>query len=72
VPKFQARQAKIAAWETKAETRETTATTAGHTKIAKRIENRIDRVKKAEARGEKLMANITAKCGASGTPTPAN
>jgi hypothetical protein len=70
VPKINAREAKAAAWVTKAEAREVKAKAGGHTKIATRIENRITRVQKLEARGTTLLARIAAKCGAA-TGTPA-
>jgi hypothetical protein len=63
VPKINAREAKAATWVTKAQAREATATSAGHTKLANRIERRITRVQKAEARGTKVLAKISAACG---------
>jgi hypothetical protein len=69
VPKIQAREAKAAAWVPKAEAREAAAKAAGHTKQATRIQNRINRVEKAEARGHAILAKIAAKCGGSTAST---
>ena len=63
VPTIQAREAKAAAWVPKAQAREAKATAAGHTKLATRIGDRITRVQKLEARGEKVLSTIAAKCG---------
>ncbi|HEV3369747.1 MAG TPA: hypothetical protein VG074_09290 [Acidimicrobiales bacterium] len=63
VPKINAREAKAAAWVTKAQAREATATSAGNTKLATRIGNRITRVQKLEAKGTNLLARISAACG---------
>jgi hypothetical protein len=63
VPKINAREAKAATWVTKAQAREATATSAGHTKLATRIGNRITRVQKLEAKGTNLLARISAACG---------
>jgi hypothetical protein len=63
VPKINAREAKAAAWVTKAQAREATATSAGNTKLATRIGNRITRVQKLEAKGTTLLARISAACG---------
>ena len=43
--------------------REATATSAGNTKLATRIGNRITRVQKLEAKGTNLLARISAACG---------
>jgi hypothetical protein len=67
VPKIQAREAKAVAWVTKAQAREAAATSAHHTKLAARIATRITKVQAAEAKGEKLLTTIAAKCG-SATP----
>jgi hypothetical protein len=63
VPKINAREAKAAAWVTKAQAREATATSAGNTKLATRIGNRITRVQKLEAKGTTLLSRISAACG---------
>jgi hypothetical protein len=63
VPKINAREAKAATWVTNAQAREATATSAGHTKLATRIGNRITRVQKLEAKGTTLLARISAACG---------
>jgi hypothetical protein len=63
VPKINAREAKAATWVTKAQGREATATSAGHTKLATRIGNRITRVQKLEAKGTSILARISAACG---------
>jgi hypothetical protein len=63
VPKINAREAKAATWVTKAQAREATATSAGHTRIANRIERRIKFVQKREARGTKILARIASACG---------
>jgi hypothetical protein len=63
VPKINAREAKAATYVTKAGTREATAKAAGHTRVANRIARRIARVQKLEARGTKVLAVISAKCG---------
>jgi hypothetical protein len=65
VPKIEAREAKAATFVTAAEGREAKAKAAGHTKVAARIQDRINRVEKAEARGKTLLAKIAAKCGGS-------
>ncbi|HEY2215220.1 MAG TPA: hypothetical protein VGH31_09205, partial [Acidimicrobiales bacterium] len=74
VPKIQAREAKLATWVTKAQSRESAATTAGHPKAAARIGRRITRVEKLEAKGEKRLARIAAACGSGATSssTPAS
>jgi len=61
------RETKAATVLPKMEAREAKAKAAGHIKQAAAIENRIDRVKKLEARGDQVLAKIAAKCG-SATP----
>jgi hypothetical protein len=63
VPKIQAAEAKAATFVTNAQAREAKATAAGHTKLAARIARRITRVQKLEARGNKILARISAACG---------
>jgi hypothetical protein len=63
VPKINAREAKAATYVTKAGAREATAKAAGHTRVVNRITHRITRVQKLEARGTKVLAAISAKCG---------
>ena len=65
--RIQAREAKATAWVPKAQAREAKATTAGHTKLAIRIGDRITRVQKFETRGTTVLAKISAKCGTTTT-----
>ena len=65
--RIQAREAKATAWVPKAQAREAKATTAGHTKLATRIGDRITRVQKFETRGTTVLAKISAKCGTTTT-----
>lgn len=63
-------EAKANAWLPKAEQREATATSEGHADVAARIERRIDRVQRLEAKGTALRQRIEAACpGASSSGT---
>jgi hypothetical protein len=56
---------------TKATAREAAATKAGHTKLAKRIGNRIAAVERREARGTALAQRIESACpGSTSTSAP--
>lgn len=54
---------------TKATAREAAATEAGHAKLARAIEKRIDRIEKRESRGVALIQRIETGCpGSTATP----
>jgi hypothetical protein len=58
-------EAKVATWVPKAEAREAKAKTAGHTKRADAIANRVTEVQNRETKATARLAKAQAKCSTS-------
>jgi hypothetical protein len=65
-------EAKVSTWVPKAQAREATAKSAGHTKRADAIASRITRVQNRETRVNARLAKAQAACSAGGATTTAS
>jgi uncharacterized protein (DUF3084 family) len=67
--KVQKLEGRVTTWVPKAQAREAKAKTAGHTKRADNIANRITKVQNRESKLNARLAKAQAKCSAGGTAT---